>query len=68
MTNYVIVVYSIYLVFITAATIYVGKTLFSHSKVFMETIFNGRLQLANATNKLFEMGFFLLAFGIGFIY
>lgn len=66
MTNYVIVVYSIYLVFITAATIYVGKTLFSHSKVFMETIFNGRLQLANATNKLFEMGFFLLAFGIGF--
>jgi hypothetical protein len=66
MTNYVIVVYSIYLVFITAATIYVGKTLFSHSKVFMETIFNGRLQLATATNKLFEMGFFLLAFGIGF--
>jgi hypothetical protein len=66
MTDYLNVVYSIYLVFITGATIYVGRTLFNHSKVFMETIFNGRSHLAQATNRLFEMGFFLLAFGIGF--
>ncbi len=65
MGNLIIGVYSIYVVFITAATIYVARTLFSNSKTFMHTIFNGREELANATNKLFETGFFLFAFGIG---
>jgi len=65
MANLIIGVYSIYVVFITAATIYVARTLFSNSKTFMHTIFNGRDELANATNKLFETGFFLFAFGIG---
>ncbi|HLF62104.1 MAG TPA: hypothetical protein VI603_00020 [Saprospiraceae bacterium] len=59
------VVYAVYIVFIAAATIYVARTLFSNSKTFMYTIFNGREDLALATNKLFETGFFLLAFGIG---
>src|SRR5687767_4097924 len=58
-------VYTIYLVFIFASTIYVARTLFSNSKTFMHTIFSGREELANATNKLFETGFLLLAFGIG---
>lgn len=65
MANLIIGVYSIYVVFITAATIYVARTLFSNSKTFMHTIFTGREELANATNKLFETGFFLFAFGIG---
>lgn len=65
MGNLIIGVYSVYIVFITAATIYVARTLFSNSKTFMHTIFNGREELANATNKLFETGFFLLAFGLG---
>lgn len=58
-------VYIVYIIFITVSTIYVARTLFSNSKTFMHTIFNGREALANATNKLFETGFFLLAFGIG---
>jgi hypothetical protein len=65
MRNLIVGVYLIYAIFITASTIFVAKTLFRHSKVFMTSIFNGREELANATNKLFEMGFFLLAFGIG---
>ncbi len=68
MTNYIIWLYVTYLLFITAATIYVGKTLFNHSKVFMTTIFNDRDHLAIATNRLFEMGFYLLALGIGFLF
>ncbi len=68
MANLIIGVYAIYLIFITIATIYVARTLFTHSKVFMDTIFNGRSELANSTNKLFETGFFLLAFGIGLWY
>jgi hypothetical protein len=59
------VVYVVYIVFIAAATIYVARTLFSNSRVFMHTIFSGREALALVTNKLFETGFFLLAFGIG---
>ena len=43
----------------------VARILFNNGKVFMQTIFNDREHLATATNKLFEMGFFLLAFGIG---
>jgi hypothetical protein len=62
------VVYAIYIAFITASTIYVARTLFSNSKVFMHTIYSGREALAYATNKLFETGFFLLAFGIGLFY
>ena len=58
-------VYIVYILFITVSTIYVARTLFTNSKTFMHTIFNGREALANATNKLFETGFFLLAFGLG---
>ncbi len=65
MAPLIIVVYAVYIAFITAATIYVARTLFSNSKMFMFTIFNGREALALATNKLFETGFFLLAFGLG---
>jgi len=65
MANLIIGVYSIYVVFITAATLYVARTLFSNSKTFMHTIFNGRDELATATNTLFQTGFFLFAFGIG---
>ena len=66
MNDYVTVLYSIYLMFVIGASIYVGKTLFTHSKVFMDSIFNGRVLLSTATNKLFEMGFFLVALGVGF--
>lgn len=65
MATLIIVVYAVYLAFITVSTLYVARTLFSNSKVFMHTIFQGREALAFATNKLFETGFFLLAFGIG---
>ncbi|HZV70367.1 MAG TPA: hypothetical protein VFG10_12515 [Saprospiraceae bacterium] len=68
MATLIIGVYTIYLAFITAATIYVAHTLFSRSKTFMHTIFNGREELADATNKLFETGFFLFAFGLGLWY
>ncbi len=68
MGNLIIGVYIIYAVSITISTIYVARTLFTNSKTFMHTIFNGREELANATNKLFETGFFLLAFGLGLWY
>jgi hypothetical protein len=57
--------YIIYFLFVTGLTYSVARILFSNSKEFMLIIFNGREALALATNRLFEVGFFLFGFGIG---
>lgn len=55
--------YAIYLPVTLFLTYYVSKTLFKNSKVYMLDIFKGREEIANATNKLFETGFYLLNLG-----
>lgn len=65
METLAVVNYFIYTVFIIFLTLFVAKNLFKNSKTFMMLIFNGREELANATNRLFEVGFFLFGFGIG---
>ncbi len=55
--------YAVYLPIAIALTIYVSKTLFKNSLVYMTDIFKGRLEIASATNKLFETGFYLLNLG-----
>ncbi|SEW52569.1 hypothetical protein [Chitinophaga arvensicola] len=58
--------YMIYLPVVTAVTWLVAYTLFKNSKVFMLDIFHGNQELAAATNKLFETGFYLLNIGFAF--
>lgn len=65
MSNLIIVLYIIYMLFIAIVTFIVAKILFTNGKTFMNVIFQNRDHLATATNRLFEMGFFLLALGIG---
>lgn len=60
--------YSIYLVFVFGLTLIVSKVLFANSLSFMMVIFKDKEHLANATNKLFQLGFFLLSFGLGLWY
>jgi hypothetical protein len=55
--------YFIYLPIVILLTLFVARTLFKNGKIFMIDIFNGRDDLASATNKLFEMGFYLLNIG-----
>ena len=55
--------YAIYLPIAIALTVYVSKTLFKNSLVYMTDIFNGRIEIAKATNKLFQTGFYLLNLG-----
>lgn len=55
--------YFIYLPIVILLTLLVARTLFKNGKIFMIDIFNGRDDLASATNKLFEMGFYLLNIG-----
>lgn len=62
-TSKILIGYAIYLPVVLLLTYYVSKTLFKNSKIFMLDIFKGREEIANATNKLFETGFYLLNLG-----
>jgi hypothetical protein len=62
-TTKTLIGYAIYLPITLFLTYYVSKTLFKNSKIYMLDIFRGREEIANATNKLFETGFYLLNLG-----
>ena len=62
-TTKILIGYSIYLPIALFLTYYVSKTLFKNGKIFMLDIFKGREDIAEATNKLFETGFYLLNIG-----
>lgn len=58
-----VVAYGIYLPIAIGLTWYVARSLFKNSIIFMKDIFNGREEIAIATNTLFKMGFYLLNIG-----
>jgi hypothetical protein len=62
-TSKILIGYAIYLPVALFLTYYVSKTLFNNSKIYMLDIFKGREEIALATNKLFETGFYLLNLG-----
>ena len=62
-TTKVLIGYLIYLPVALLLTYYVSRTLFRNSKVYMLDIFKGREEIADATNKLFETGLYLLNIG-----
>lgn len=59
--------YAFYLPIALALTFYVSKVLFKNSKIFMLDIFKGREEIAFATNRLFETGFYLLNLGFALV-
>ncbi len=61
------IAYLIYLPIIIVLTWYVAHTLFKNSKVFMLDIFSDKTEIANATNTLFETGFYLLNLGFALL-
>lgn len=62
-TTKILIGYAVYLPIALLLTLYVSRTLFRNSKVYMLDIFKGREEIALATNKLFETGFYLLNIG-----
>lgn len=64
-TSKIVIGYFIYLPIILTLTFFVSRTLFKNGKIFMLDIFHGREDIANSTNKLFEVGFYLLNIGFG---
>ena len=63
----VVIGYAVYLPVAIFLTYVVAKTLFKNGKVFMLDIFRGREEIANSTNKLFQMGFYLLNIGFALL-
>lgn len=63
MESYVVRAYLVYLPIVIFLTFYVAHMLFKNSKIYMLDIFNGREEIANATNTLFKIGFYLLNMG-----
>ncbi|TCD07128.1 hypothetical protein EZ449_15170 [Pedobacter frigidisoli] len=66
-TTKILIGYAVYLPVALFLTLYVSKTLFKNSKIYMLDIFKGREEIANATNKLFETGFYLLNIGFALL-
>ncbi len=66
-TTKILIGYAVYLPVALFLTFYVSKTLFKNSKVYMLDIFKGREEIAFATNKLFETGFYLLNIGFALL-
>lgn len=63
----VVIGYAVYLPVAIFLTYLVAKTLFKNGKVFMLDIFRGREEIANSTNQLFQMGFYLLNIGFALL-
>jgi hypothetical protein len=63
MENLIVRAYIVYLPVAVVLTFIVAKVFFKNSRIFMSDIFRGRLEIANSTNTLFEMGFYLLSIG-----
>jgi predicted PurR-regulated permease PerM len=66
-TSFNLIAYLVYLPIVIVLTWYVAHTLFKNSKVFMRDIFHGKDEIAGATNKLFETGFYLLNLGFALV-
>jgi predicted PurR-regulated permease PerM len=62
-TSYILTAYIVYLPVTILLTWYVAHTLFKNGRIFMLDIFHGKEEIASATNKLFEVGFYLLNVG-----
>lgn len=61
------VAYAIYLPIAILLTFFVARSLFKNAKTFMIEIFHGKTEIALATNRLFEIGFYLLNVGFALI-
>jgi hypothetical protein len=65
--NNIITAYLIYLPVVIVLTFFVARTLFTNGKIFMLDIFHGREDIALSTNRLFEVGFYLLNVGFALV-
>ncbi|RAJ08448.1 hypothetical protein LX64_01099 [Chitinophaga skermanii] len=64
--DFYLIAYLVYIPVVLVITWYVSHSLFKNGKIFMLDIFRGKQDIAFATNKLFETGFYLMNLGFAF--
>ena len=55
--------YAVYLAISVALTVWVGRTLFKHGRLFLVYVFRGNEDLADSVNHLLVVGFYLVNLG-----
>ena len=63
----VVIAYLIYLPIAIGLTTFVARILFKQGRIFLLDIFNKRETIADATNNLFKVGFYLLNVGFALL-
>jgi hypothetical protein len=63
MLNPTVITYLVYLALSLALTVWVARTLFQNGRVFLVDVFAGTTQLADSTNHLLVVGFYLINLG-----
>src|SRR5436309_7988882 len=61
--TFTVATYLAYLVISIALTVWVGRTLFKDGRVFLVDVFAGNEALADSTNHLLVVGFYLMNLG-----
>ncbi|HEV7516338.1 MAG TPA: hypothetical protein VGR07_08570 [Thermoanaerobaculia bacterium] len=61
--NFTVATYLAYLVISIALTVWVGRTLFKNGRIFLVDVFAGNEALADSTNHLLVVGFYLVNLG-----
>lgn len=64
-TSKIVIGYFVYLPIMIGLTYFVSRTLFKNGRIYMLKIFREEELIANSTNRLFEVGFYLLNVGFG---
>ena len=63
MPNPIVLTYLVYLALSVALTVWVARTLFRNGRVFLVDVFGGNTELADSTNHLLVVGFYLVNLG-----
>ena len=58
-----VITYLVYLAISVALTVWVARTLFRNGRVFLVDVFGGNAELADSTNHLLVVGFYLINLG-----
>lgn len=64
MISYALATYVLYLVISISITVWVAHILFENGRAFLISIFSGDENLADSTNRLLKVGFYLVNIGV----
>lgn len=65
--NYNVLAYTVYVPIVLGLTIWVARMLHKNTSAFLTEIFKEHEKVAEATNNLLQVGFYLLSLGYGFV-